>query len=72
MRYLFQPFTHYRANDRCATQAATDDHLKTHHALVIAYQIQADIVIVNCRAIFRRAAHRDFEFPRQEGEFGAS
>ena len=65
-----QPFTDDRANCGCASQTATDKNFKTDFAVVIGYQLDPDIVIVDGGTVLSGAAHRDFKFSWQEGKFG--
>jgi hypothetical protein len=58
------------AEDRRAAQAATDKDPEADFAVVVADQVEADVVRTNHRAIIGRGIDRDLELARQESEFG--
>ncbi len=65
-----QELTQHRADDRRATEAATDEHRESDAAVRIALHVQADVVDFGSGTIVRRTGHGDLEFARQVRELG--
>lgn len=59
------------ADDGRAAHAAADPDAETELAVALD-RLQADVVHADRRAVLHRAADRDLELARQEGEFGVS
>ena len=65
-----QELADHGADDRRAAHAAADPHLEADLAGVVLPQHQADVVPGGGGAVLERAADRDLELARQEGELG--
>ncbi len=65
---LRQEVAHLAADHRRAAETAADEDDKARLALVVAGQLQADIVDLHGGAVVRRAGDRDLELARQERE----
>ena len=65
-----QEVADHGADDRRAAHAAADPHLEADLAGVVLHQQQADVVPGGRGAVLERAADRDLELARQEGELG--